>query len=332
MAAVVKDGVYSWEGSRDKDGHRRFVVEHLVQAATTDGPYIVMNAPGLPSIGSYWLFDSDSDVWAFCTPVCKVSIHKERKGDPNRWWVVEQEFTTRPMIRCQDFNIEDPMLEPDRVSGSFVKYTVEAAFDRFGELVKSSSHEMFRGPQVEFDRNRPTVRIEQNRANLELSLFASMIDTVNDATLWGLGARRVKLSNASWERKVYGVCGFYYVRTFDFDIDYNTFDRDLLDEGTKALNGHWDPDNGHWELDRIGGQPPNPANPQHFSRYKDRNGENARVILDGTGRPADSIVELGTASSTSTSTGTDPSGPAATYHLEYYPESNLLLLGIPTSF
>lgn len=327
MASTLKDGPIFWGLTRDAEGHRKFKVGHLAQALTTDGPYIVLNTPGLPQIGSIWAFDNDVDLWAFCTPVAKVSIHQEKKGEPNRWWEIEQEFSTRPLSRCQDIQIEDPLLEPDKVSGSFVKYTVEAAYDRFGNLIKSSSHEMFRGPQVEFDRNRPTVHIEQNRATLELSTFSSMIDTVNSAPLWGLGTRRIKLSAAAWERKVLGVCGYYYTRIFDFDIDYNTFDRDLLDEGTKVLNGHWDKATGHWELDTIGGAAPNPNNPQHFSRYKDRNGENARVILDGNGRPADSVIgEAGT------STGTDSSGPAGTFHLEYYPESNFLLLGVPTSF
>jgi hypothetical protein len=56
---------------------------------------------------------------------------------------------------------------------------------------------------------------------------------------------------------------------------------------------------------------PDSTNPQHFIRYKDRNGENARVLLDGAGIPIED-------------------GATPVYRdVEYYPESNFLLLGIP---
>ena len=40
----------------------------IVAANVTDGPQVVMNAPGLPIVGSFWNFDSDTDQWAFCHP------------------------------------------------------------------------------------------------------------------------------------------------------------------------------------------------------------------------------------------------------------------------
>jgi len=266
-------------------------------------------------------------------------------------------------------------------------------------MIKSSSHEQIRGRQVEFDNNKPSVTIRQNVAALGLSTFSQMVDTVNSVPMWGLGTRRIKLSNAPWERKYYGRCHVYYTRTFEFDIDYKTFDRDAVDEGTKVLHGHWggvsgtgltvsitvnanggistativNPGSGYprsttvqlsiddslsgsgqgsggvlqaktnssgvvtsvlvvnvgtaysagtvatasnvmWVLDDINGDSPDPENPQHFDRYKDRNGENTRAILDGAGCPVAS-----------------PSF-AAKIPIEYYPESNFFTLGIPVSF
>lgn len=325
-AAVFNTKQRTWSGSRNAEGHREFKVAHLVKAGLLDGPQVVMSAAGLPITGSTWNFDNDLDVWAFCLPTLVVSIHQEKEGDPNRYWKVENTFSTKPQDRCQDETIEDPLEEPQRISGSFVKYTQEITKQRAnhsdptlaGQPIKSSSHEMIRGPQVEFDFNRPTVQIGQNVASLGLEQFSEMIDTLNDDTLWGLAARKIKLSNVTWSRQVYGLCNFYYTRNFAFDIDFRTFDRTIRDEGTKALNGVWEGD--AWVLKDIDGGAPDKDNPQHFNRYKDRNGENARVILDGEGEPATSFEVDGTGE-----------GVAAEIEVEHYEESNFLLLGIPTS-
>ena len=321
MSASVHGGPITRELIRDTEGHRDYSVEHIVITTDPDdGPTIVLGASGLPVIGSLWNFGNDLDVWAFCYPDAKITVYKKNEGDPPEYWKVAQKFSTRPLNRCQDETIEDPLLQDQVISGSFVKYTQEVSKDRNGDDIKSISHELIHGPQVEFDFNRPTVRIEQNVATLELELITSMIDTVNDSTLWGLGARKIKLSDLVWERKWYGTCDIYYTRVFDFDIDFNTFDREILDEGTKVLNGHWPTKNecggDDWILDDICGEAPVKTDPTHFTRYKDRNGENSRVILDvegwplgGSGTPAANRIEV-----------------------EYYPESNFLLLGIPTTF
>ncbi len=330
-ASVFNTKQRVWSGSRNSEGHREFKVTHIVKAAILDGPKVVMEAAGLPLTGSIWNYDNDLDSWAFCLPTIKVSIHEEREGDANRYWLVENTFSTKPTDRCQDESIEDPLLEPMRISGNFVKYTQEITKQRANhsdpalrsQPIKSSSHEMIRGPQVEFDFNRAVVQIGQNVASLGLEEFAEMIDTLNDATLWGLSARKIKLSNVTWQRKVNGVCDFYYTRDFDFDIDFKTFDRDVRDEGTKALNGHWpegDCAEDGWVLENVCGEIPDKDNPAHFSRYKDRHGENARVILDGEGQPATSFEADGTGD-----------GVAAEIEVEHYEESNFLLLGIPTS-
>lgn len=341
MTSIVRGGPKVVEAERDDEGHRTFMVTHQVRQTPNDtwGPASAMNASGLPAIGSYWNFTkpgsgTDVDIWAFCTPYMKVKAHSDiEEGRPVFWWDVEQKFTTRPMSRCNTTAIENPLLEPDRVGGSWVKYQVEAKRDRFGNLIKTPSHEIVKGPPVEFDANRHTVRIEQNTANLELALINSMGNHVNDEPLWGLPARCIKLSEFSWERKLYGVCNYYFTRSFGFDCDSNTFDRDEPAEGTKVLHGDWGDSEGTagtdaegWLLIDINGSPPNPNNPTHFRRYKDRFGENCRYLMTSGGVPASEIIFNGTGGA-----GTG-SGDAALIHIEYYPEANFLLLGIPTSF
>lgn len=319
MSAAVQGKQVTWGLLKDAEGHRTYIITHLVKSDILDGPQVVMSAAGLPITGSIWNFDNDLDPWAFCLPALKVNIHSEKKGQRNKFWMVENTFSTKPTERCQDESIEDPLLEPMRISGGFVKYTKEITKQRAnhsnpalaGKEIKSSSHEMFRGPQMEFDFNRATVRIGQNVASLGLEEFTEMIDTLNDDTLWGLDARKIKLSDVTWSRKVYGLCDFYYVRDFDFDIDFDTFDREIVDEGTKFLGGDINKDDDGTEYQKATGMIK--TRPMDFQRAKDFRGENIRVLLDGNGEP------LGA--------GLDP----VKIEVEHYPESNFLLLGIPTS-
>lgn len=292
MATWLVPGPRTWRMSRDSEGHREYKVRYRVRGAKTDGPANALRTPGLPTPGSYWIIDADVDLWAWCRWNAEVTPVVE--DGPNTHWEIEFTFGTKPpdTKACKDNQVEDPLLEPQRISGSFIKYTEEATHDRFGQPITNSAWEQMRGPQVEFDANRPQIRIEQNVAVLGLSLFAPMIDCLNDRTLWGLPPRTIKLSNVSWERKFYGSCSVYYTRSLEFDIRYEGFDRDLLDEGTKVLHGRWDDVTGNWALINIGGVPPNRFDPRHFVRFKDRKGENCRVILNGEGSPA--LIVTGT--------------------------------------
>ena len=207
--------------------------------------------------------------------------------------------------------------------------------------VVNSAHEQIRGPQAEFDVSRPTIKIEQNRPLLELELWAPMLNTVNNATLWGAPRGCVKLSNVSWEKLYHGQCGIYYKRTFEFDVwmrinpaspdpqnpeIISGFDRTVLDEGTKMLNGHWTT-SGLYSVSNIApSTPPDPHDPSHFVRAIDRKGNPIKMILNGHGLPAS--VFLGTGSGTGT---TGRTGDPGFNTIEYYPESDFTRLGIPLS-
>lgn len=254
MATEIVPGQRDWSMSRDEKGHREYKIKFLVIGDATDGPNTALNTPGLPTIGSPWAFDDDSDPWAFCRP--EIQITPLVTNEPNRHFEIEFTYSTKPIDFCQDDFIDNPLLRPYKLSGSFNKYTEEIAYDRNNNKIQSSGFELIRGPQVEFDKNRPSVKIEQNLADVQLALITSMMDTLNDRPLWGLPARTIKLSGAPWERKFWGQCNVYYTRTLEFDIRNgsdlnNTFDRTSVDEGCMILNGHWSRESGHWILDNI---------------------------------------------------------------------------------
>lgn len=304
MATRLREGQREWSMRRDSAGEKTYKIKFIVEGEATDGPATALATAGLPLPGSSWNFDGDSDEWATC--LWDADVKPLATGEPNTLFEVEFTFSTKAPTgpggtkNCKETEVNDPLLEPMKVSGSFTKNKEEAIEDRFGRKITNSAHEQIRGPQVEFDSGRHRVKIEQNVADLQLDLCEAMVEAVNDSSLWGNPSRTVKLSSFTWDKKFYGQCHAYYTRSFEFEIEPGGWDRDILDEGTKVLNGHWEKTGlgtglSNWVLDAIpsydagGGDNPDRTNPQHFIRFKDRKGENCRVILDGAGEPADSV-------------------------------------------
>lgn len=318
-AAIVSTGGHTRISlQRDQEGHRTYKVVYRVAVTSQFNNVIsALSAPGLPLPGSYLSIGTDVDLWAFCQYEVTVTPVQD-ETELHQFYDLEFTFSTRNPLRCASVQIENPLLEPPKITGTYTKYTVEAVVDIDGLPVRNSSHEQLRGPQVEFDVSRLSIRISQNVAALNGPLLDSYKDCVNDRDLWGFSARCIKLSGISFEKKYYGTCFPYYARTLEFDTNVLTFDREVLDEGTKVLRGTWNRTTGQWDLINIGGSPPNPDNPSHFQRFYDWNGNYCRTLLDGRGRPI--VAALGTA----------PGGPDfATILVRKYEERNLLLLGIP---
>jgi hypothetical protein len=293
MSAEVKD-LQSWTLTCDEEGYRKYTAKWMVLTSSPfDGPATVINAAGLPAVGTYWAFGNDSDPWAFCTPECNIQPFYE--GERCSQWYVEQYFTNKPRKRCQDSAIENPLREPPDISGSFLKYTREAYADRFGDLLLNSSRELMRGSAVEVDANFPTVSIRMNQASIGLATYAAMVDGVNDSPLWGLMPRMVKLENVTWSRKLYGTCSYYYTLGYEFKINFATFDKLLVDQGSRIL--------------MSGGTA---GKQDDYKKNKDKTGEPMAVLLDGSG-------------------GLLPAGaPPYIFTKQMYPLVNMLTLGIPS--
>lgn len=304
-------GPIDWGRDDDDDGNREYFIRFLVEAAWTDGPAAVSLAAGLPYPGTPWIYFNDFDFFALCKFNRKFKRHSQiKEGRRGRWWTVDCFFSTKPQKRCQDLKVEDPLLEPPKINGSSIKYSTEATHDRFGNPLVNSAFEQLRGPQVEFDQNRPSLTIEQNFPSFfQIALAYQMVDMVNLFPMWNIPSRCIKLSGVSFEELYHGFCRKYYRRRLEFDIFYKTttrgivsgFDRDILDEATKALHGRWASDSNDWVRQPVGGgvlnpningvldenSPlnPDPRNPSHFIKVLDRKGNPMKVVLDGEGIP-----------------------------------------------
>lgn len=287
-------GVLSRKLSIDEEGQRTYTLKvRVITDDVNDGPQVARTAAGLPQPGNFWIYGNDVDLWATCR--WESEVEEVISNEPNKWWDLTYTFSTKsPETKsCREQEVDDPLLEPNKVNGEAVKYTAESPYNRFGQPVKTSSHEAIKGPQNEWDKNRSSVIIEQNVPELQLGLLTALIDHLNSTPMWDKQARCVKFSNYTWEKKYFGQCCFYFTRKLTFELNDDGFDRDILDEGTKVLHGHWQTLSGTgtgaaaWVLDDIDGAPPDPNNPAHFDVFKDRNGENSRVLLNGAGVPAE---------------------------------------------
>jgi len=333
MARVEGSGPYKWKLTRDNDTEREYKATYRVKVTSREGLYAAMTATGLPAVGSSWNYH-DLDSWALCLP--EREIEPAVEGEETGFYWVTCTFSTKPFTRCAATEKGNPLLEPIKITGSFQKYTKEVWQNYDGTPITSSSHEYFHGQNVEFDFNRPSVKIEMNAGLVQQNLIAQFVDCVNSTPMWGVAARCVKLSNCSWERLFYGSCSCYFRWSLEFDIDFNSFDRFVADEGTKVLRGQWrwigsetgtrtNADLFVWNPDLTADK----NNPKHFVRYQDCFGNPARVMLDGQGNPAEAVKQLGTG--TSTSTAGQTTGQNARIPVRHYPGVNFALLGIPTT-
>lgn len=338
MATYLREGPRTWGGSIDADGHRTWTVGFVVESDDPgqDGPAVAVQTPGLPVEGSIWAFGNDIDVYAWnrSGPTNIQQITGGKEGEPARAWYITYTYSTRPpdgggpgggggsggkddkgsRQKCANARIEDPLQEPPALSGSGIRWSEEKEFDRHGLPLRYTSFERVRGANAEFDAHRDQIVVEQNVLNLEYELIRSLMDRVNDAPLWGLPVRCWKLSDWSWQRKLYGLCSFYFTRRLVFESNarevpttsplftkhpfavwreqgpdgrwwLSGWDRMVLDESSKMLHGHWvnifNVTVGY-QLDNIGGGAPDFTKPAHYITARDPSGMATRQTLSAT--------------------------------------------------
>jgi len=266
--------LYDWSLSTDEEGHRDYnVIWQVDTLGPTYGPDFAMFAAGMPLPGSSLNLGSTVDPWAFYQR--KGSAKLKARQQSRSVWLAETLFTTRPARRCQDNSASDPLLEPHRARGGFDTFQREATVDEDGDPILNSAAQRLRGPALQIEDGWPTVEVEQNVAWINLPFLAEYRYSINNGTWWGMPARTVKCKTFTWERILYGTCYYYFRVSTSFQLNEDTWDLELLDEG---------------DMVKIAG-----SNPAEFRRAKDAYEENVHVLLDGNGNaldPGDAPVYL----------------------------------------
>lgn len=263
MTAIVKDNApIDWSMTTDEEGHRDYsVLWEVHTSGPTYGPDAAMFAPGLPMPGASLNIGYCVDPWAFYQR--KGSAKLKERDKHRSIWVVETVFSTRPVRRCETDSFEDPLLEPHKVRGGFDTFQREAIVDKDGNAILNSAGQRFRGPAVQIEDGWPTVEVEQNASWINLPFLAQYRYSVNNATWWGCAPRQIKCKTFTWERILFGLCFFYYRVTTSFQLNEDTWDLHLLQEG---------------DMVKIPG-----TSPPRYRRAKDEFEENVHVLLDASG-------------------------------------------------
>lgn len=261
-AALIGTSPLDWTLSVDEEGQREYTVIWPVKTdLASEGPDVALTATGLPTPGASFNIGSSSDLYASYQRKGSAKLRDPR--NKQTLWDVTTVYSTKPVKRCNTNAVDDPLLEPHKVSGAFNKFRREAVKDKDGNAITNSADERVHGPIVEIDDNRPVINLEMNVAWISLSFLSQYVDAVNNATFWGCAARTLKCSEFTWERVLYGTCNFYFHVSFAFEIKSDTWDVVYLDEGTRT---------------KITG-----TSPAQYKRAQDRYENPVRVLLDGSG-------------------------------------------------
>ena len=262
MTANAVTAPKDWSVETDDEGHGDYTLTWGVETTSAlDGPDVALSASGLPIPGAS-LSALGGNAWAFFN---RKGSAKLKKVDASRkYWDVSTVFTTRPARRCTTDAVEDPLLEPPRVKGTFAQTVQELLYDNTGAPLVNASQQRYTGAIVQDTVSTPIVELEMNCSFIDLSWLANYADSYNsNAGQWGMPTRSIKCTTGPWERVLYGTCYFYFIVRFTFELRLPNWDIVVPNEGTRV---------------KVPG-----TSPARYVQYKDEREENGITFLDASG-------------------------------------------------
>jgi hypothetical protein len=231
--SVTNIGFISVSGTDTEDWHRQYdVVAQVTCSSESDGPQTVLN--GVRSslqYGSTFAYGNDSDPYATLR-----SIRNARRTDKRKIWQVDLQYSTKGSQRDPADQPGDPLSWAWKVRGSFGSGQKWLTKDRTGRALVNSANEPFEDvPPI--DNPLLILALEKNTATIDLDQWAEARGKVNDATLWGLSGRRVRLMQWAWDVAWTGNGQAYIVNKFEVSIDFDGYYYEPLDMGFREIDG-----------------------------------------------------------------------------------------------
>lgn len=211
----------------DNEFAREYTLVYQVVTALGDGPIVARDAPGVPKPRAPFSYAGDVDPRAYL-------INKRarlREADKTaRIWRVTCNYSSQPQSSCAD-QIQNPLTKPTEWSGSFFQSQAIAVKDKDGEAILNAAGQVYDPPPMG-DDSRPTIRAVKNFPYLDITLWKSYKDAVNDDLWLGvIPAREAKIQSIVWGQSYSANCTPFYPVTFDFSLDDETYDLSLLERG-----------------------------------------------------------------------------------------------------
>ena len=212
---------------------RRFRI--ITDDPATDGA-TVMAAAGLPAIGNTYSANGVNDYGAFVN-----SIVIDEEGEDGKSWIATVEYGP------YDANTfpGSPMDWPLRLRFTTNKLERVIWADRNGNAILNSAYDPFKDP-IAIDDSRTIITATRNEliSSFDLTLADSYKDKINASTWNGFAAETVKCSNIETsDPQLYTTSVtipgaiYYYAVTYTFEINRDTWAREILDQGFTKLDG-----------------------------------------------------------------------------------------------
>jgi hypothetical protein len=261
MSAEAVTHPYDWSKESTEEGDEIYTLSWRVNTTSlTDGPDVAWTAAGLPYPGASLNVGGTTNPWAFFQGKGSAKLQKQ---DANRkLWNLTTVFSTKPIKRCSASRVDDPLLEPPNVKGSFSQVMEEALADKDGNPIQNTVKQRYTGSIVQTPKSRPVVELEMNVAWINLAWLAEYADTVNSNVQWGQAVRTIKCTVGPWERVLYGSCYYYFVVRFTFELKTDKWDLHLPNIASRERVLDSDP----WE----------------YKSYKLADEENSKGFVDAT--------------------------------------------------
>ena len=190
-------------GELDEHADRTYLVTWGVKTDDPkDGVQVVGDAPGLPRLRQTYVFGNDRDIGSVVQ-----RISPKRHSDDPTFWTVEIEYRSRVEIDAQREE-RDPIARPPEKEWSTDPYQMATSYDRFGNLIANTAHEVF-DPPVMKDDDRLTLRYMRNEQAVDIPFIFSYRGCVNSDTFQGFRPGECKLSRIQSRRQVENAIEFW---------------------------------------------------------------------------------------------------------------------------
>lgn len=248
MTAYVRGvSVEGRSGSVDQDANHSYTATFKVYTDDkSDGASVVEAAFGLPKIGDVYSIGNDFDPGAFC-----VSKSADQAESPNEWNVTctwdNKPYEIKGVPGNEAGANSNPLNDPIEITYGFQNRTIRAPgfyanpdsppSDRIWvSYFFASNGEPF-DPQPEIEISDPVMSIKKNVQSISPAAFMELANCVNSDWWQGAAPRQLKLSAPQASRKYSPVCGFYWEVTYSILFRYESWDIQMMNQGTFYWEG-----------------------------------------------------------------------------------------------
>lgn len=164
-------------------------------------PETIVTDSRIPQYGESYSYFTESDEWAFVSAVdhdydpTLIKVPGLASGNMFKH-VVTVTHSTSSGEEYPDRR-ESPLDDPPVISGSFAPYRIEKRFDKDNNPLQNTAKTPII-PGVEIDEAHLSLNISYNTPTIDLQFYAQSAGAVNEAAIWGLSARQVKLLGWDW--------------------------------------------------------------------------------------------------------------------------------------